>query len=168
MTARRPGSTRKRRSDAVPKPDEKTLADMQSMSAIGYSISDIANSIGVNKDVIDAWRKRYPTVKAAIDKGRALCRKRAYRCYMEQAFPLDIDGRPSKKGDAPLMIFFMKTRFRWKEPERKLQVEATKKDGKLVFQINGQCIAPEQLASTLQGFYDQVPAPTTTPEIEIQ
>lgn len=102
-----------------------TTADcrqIEVLTSIGLGLHAVADDLGVSHDTLERWKKEYPEIQKALDSGRAKRRKRAYTCFFSQAFPIDEHGRPTGKGDASLMIFWMKTREKWKEPPKDVHV----------------------------------------------
>lgn len=106
-------------------PNTNDLVQIRTESAIGLNTATIATGLGISKDTLEIWINEYDEVFAAIETGRAMCRKRAYACFYSQAFPIDENGRPTNKGDPSLMIFWMKTRCRWKEPPKDLIIHGS-------------------------------------------
>lgn len=115
-------------------PNEEKLREIQALATLGYSKNDIAEAIGIDRHMMDRMLAIPESrVREAVSKGRELNRRRSYRCFVEQAFPMEkiwdeesqeYTVRPSCKGDPSLMIFYMKTRYRWKSPDKKLTVKA--------------------------------------------
>lgn len=113
--------TRKVRNDRK-EPTYDDIIEIKNHIMYGLNITNTAAQIGVSKKTLERWAKRYPQIADAIRKGRALKAKRACLCYFEQAFPLDENNKPTKKGDPSLMIFFMKTQLKWKEPDKNISI----------------------------------------------
>lgn len=51
---------------------EEGLLLLESWSRDGYTMVDIANKIGVNKDVFLRWKDLYPEIRKAVSKGKEL------------------------------------------------------------------------------------------------
>lgn len=124
----------------LPKPNRKIRSDRRHategdvkvitmLSSIGFPIGAIAEELGISKKTLERWVIEYPRIADAVKKGRSKRRERAYKCFFEQAFPITKtdDGRsvPTRKGDPSLMIFWMKTKERWKEPPKQVQFAET-------------------------------------------
>lgn len=116
------GSERKTRSDRLV-PTDMQAKTIEILTSVGLGNRAIAAELGVSHDTVNRWRQEFPIVQQAIEIGRAKRQKRAYSCFFNQAFPIDDVGRPTNKGDSSLMIFWMKTQERWKEPTKNIAVK---------------------------------------------
>jgi hypothetical protein len=125
-------------SEKLRKPRRRTRADRRdatkgdvqlckSLTSLGMPTWAVAEEIGISKDTLERWMKDYPEIDAAIKKGRSLRRERSYTCFFQQAFPVERlengKSKPTGKGDPSLMIFWMKTRERWKEPPKDVRIQ---------------------------------------------
>ena len=116
-------------------PVEADLKVIKTMTSIGLALKDVAIELAVGKATLERWMKDYPQVNEAIEIGRNNRRKRAYNCFFAQAFPVDERGQPTRKGDTSLMIFWMKTRERWKEPPKDIHISGTEERPIIEFAI---------------------------------
>lgn len=114
-------------------PTEKDAQTLELLTAVGLSLRAIATEIGVGHDTLERWVTKYPALERALHVGRLKRQKRAYSCYFQQAFPVDSSGRPTGKGDTTLMIFWMKTRERWKPPAKEVTVTGVEDAPKIVW-----------------------------------
>lgn len=51
---------------------EDGLMLLESWSRDGYTFGDIANRIGISKEVLRRWRKKYPEIERALKNGREI------------------------------------------------------------------------------------------------
>lgn len=109
-------------------PTDLDANSIEVMTSFGMSLHGVADELGVCHDTVERWKKNYPAIEEAFIRGRAKRRKRAYACYFGQAFPIDKTGNPTYKGDPSLMIYWMKTREKWREPEKNLVIKGDKSD----------------------------------------
>lgn len=105
-------------------PSAEELVQIKVLTGIGYSSQGLADEFGISKDTFERWQRDLPEVSAAVQAGRAARRKRSYFCLYQQAFPVDELGRPTGKGDAGLMKYYMGCREGWKEPEKKIALKS--------------------------------------------
>jgi uncharacterized protein YjcR len=111
----------------VPLPSEAQCETAAALMAIGYSYASLADEFGVSHVTVQRWRNESEIFAAACAKGKAARKKRAMSCMFEQAFPVDDNDKPTRKGDASLMMFWFKTREGWKTTD-KVEITASKTD----------------------------------------
>lgn len=105
-------------------PTAKDLITIEALTSCGLGIHAVAEDLGMSHDVLERWRKEFPEVASAVIRGRAKRRRRAYTCFFNQAFPIDDQGRPTNHGDSSLMIFWMKTREKWREVAKDINLHS--------------------------------------------
>jgi transcriptional regulator with XRE-family HTH domain len=116
-------------------PVEADLKIIRTMTSIGLSVKDVAAELGIGKATMERWRKDFPAINETLEQGRNNRRKRAYNCFFSQAFPVDEKGQPTRKGDSSLMVFWMKTRERWKEPPKDINISGSEERPIIEFAI---------------------------------
>jgi hypothetical protein len=116
-------------------PVEADLKIIKAMTSIGLAVKDVAAELGIGKATMERWVKNFPEINDALEQGRNNRRKRAYNCFFAQAFPIDDKGQPTRKGDSSLMIFWMKTRERWKEPPKDINISGSEERPIIEFAI---------------------------------
>lgn len=97
-------------------PDEKQVAQIETMAGMGLTMDKIACLMGVCKKTLERAAKREERVKVAIEKGR-------------HKTEFNVAGflyKNAEKGNVTAQIFMLKTRFGYREVER---LELTGKDG---------------------------------------
>ena len=105
-------------------PTMRTCHTIELLTSVGLGVHAVAADLAVSHDRIEDWRKEYPEIEAAFQIGRLKRQKRAYACFFNQAFPVDEKGKPTHKGDPALMIFWMKTREKWKEAAKDINLNS--------------------------------------------
>ena len=105
-------------------PTLQTCNTIEILTSVGLGVHAVAADLRVSHDRIESWRKEYPEIRRAFQVGRMKRQKRAYACFYSQAFPVDSQGKPTHKGDAALMIFWMKTREKWKEAAKDINLNS--------------------------------------------
>jgi DNA-binding transcriptional regulator YiaG len=156
--------------DSGKKPTQEQINQIRNYSKIRLSTEEIAHLIGTSKRTLMRWMHIYPEILGTIRKARSESKAHAVNCAYLRAFPLpeqlydesgnpvfDKQGNPVKKipkGDTALAIFLLKTMFGFKEPDKKISIDARKGDTQLVFKVGESTQTTEEITSKLQAFYD--------------
>lgn len=115
----------------IPLPDEAMCQTATQLMSIGYSYSALGDEFGVSHLTIQRWRNESPAFEKACVRGKAARKKRALSCMFQQAFPIGDDGKPTKKGDANLMMFWFKTREGWRTTD-KVEISTSKTEAPII------------------------------------
>jgi hypothetical protein len=88
--------------------DDEKLRQLETMGAIGLPIKHCAAILGCSKATLDRLVGDDPRVNESLSKGRSQAMVKAYRT----AFELAVVER-----NVTMLIFWLKTQARWKEPD---------------------------------------------------
>lgn len=86
--------------------DDRTLKEVQRMASIGMPGNHIGHILGVSKDTFERACGESDELRAALEKGRSTGAEAIYNA----AYALAISGKC-----APMTIFWLKCREKWKE-----------------------------------------------------
>lgn len=90
--------------------DAAQLKQLKLLAGYGLTLNELAGFLGINPSTLDDLIKRDPNIKGAIEKGRSEAAGQVAQSLFNNAV---------RKNNVTAQIFWLKTRLRWREADRR-------------------------------------------------
>lgn len=134
----------RKKGDVTYKFSDEQIRLMESLSAHGTPLEDIAAELGVCKDTLERRMKIDDNINAAIKRGRRRAKIKARKTLFDMAF---VDK------SVPMAIFWAKTQLGWAEPKQQIEISTNTPTVNLT--VGKKSLTKEDIKNAMENYLDK-------------